>query len=95
MDAGKRLTAYKIFLSKPTPKWGADLSGINYDDIWYYLQSEAVKANKWEDVPKDIKKTFEKLGVPEAERKFFAGAESQFDSSVVYSHVNKELDRLG
>ncbi|HUB92401.1 MAG TPA: Fe-S cluster assembly protein SufB [Candidatus Saccharimonadales bacterium] len=91
----KRLTGYKIFLSKPTPKWGADLSNINYDDIYYYRQPKGKEANKWEDVPADIKRTFDKLGVPEAEAKFFAGAEAQFDSSVVYSHVNKELERLG
>jgi Fe-S cluster assembly protein SufB len=91
----KRLTALKIFYSKPMPKWGADLSGINFDDIWYYRNPKHVKAARWEDVPADIKNTFDKLGVPEAERKFFAGAESQFDSSVVYSHVNKELERQG
>ena len=91
----KRLTAYKIFLSKPTPLWGADLSAIDYDDIYYYRQPKGREANRWEDVPADIKKTFEKLGVPEAEAKFFAGAEAQFDSSVVYSHVNKELERQG
>ncbi len=91
----KRLLGYKVFLSKPMPKWGADLSDINFDEIWYYRNPKHVKATKWEDVPEDIKKTFDKLGVPEAERKFFAGAESQFDSSVVYSHVNKELERQG
>ncbi len=91
----KRLTAYRIFMSKPMPKWGADLSSINFDDIWYYRNPKHVKATNWEDVPQDIKNTFDKLGVPEAERRFFAGAESQFDSSVVYSHVNKELERQG
>lgn len=91
----KRLTAYKIFIGKAMPRWGADLSGINFDDIWYYRNPKHVKATNWEDVPQDIKNTFDKLGVPEAERKFFAGAESQFDSSVVYSHVNKELERQG
>ncbi|MCL5427560.1 MAG: Fe-S cluster assembly protein SufB [Candidatus Marsarchaeota archaeon] len=91
----KRLTAYKVFMSKPMPKWGADLSGIDFDDIWYYRNPKHVKAARWEDVPQDIKNTFEKLGVPEAERRFFAGAESQFDSSVVYSHVNKELEKQG
>ena len=91
----KRLSAYKIFLSKPTPNWGADLSSIDYDDIYYYRQPKGKEANRWEDVPEDIKRTFQKLGVPEAEAKFFAGAEAQFDSSVVYSHVNKELERQG
>ena len=91
----KRLTAYKIFESKPMPTWGADLSDIDFNDIYYYRNPKAKEAKKWEDVPEDIKRTFDKLGVPEAERKFFAGAEAQFDSSVVYSHVNEELDKLG
>ena len=91
----KRLDALKIFESKPMPKWGADLSGIDFQDVYYYRSPKALEANKWEDVPADIKRTFDKLGVPEAEQKFFAGAEAQFDSSVVYSHVNKELERQG
>ncbi|MDE1861169.1 MAG: Hint domain-containing protein, partial [Candidatus Micrarchaeota archaeon] len=91
----KRLTALKIFESKPMPMWGADLSRIKFDDFYYYMNPKAKEANKWENVPDDIKQTFDKLGVPEAERKFFAGAEAQFDSSVVYSHINKELESLG
>jgi Fe-S cluster assembly protein SufB len=91
----KRIAAFNIFESKPTPSWGADLSKINYDDFYYYMNPNAKEANKWENVPDDIKQTFNKLGVPEAERKFFAGAEAQFDSSVVYSHINLELEKLG
>lgn len=91
----KRLLGYKMFQSKPTPTWGADLSKIDYNDIYYYKQLKSKEGRKWEDVPEEIKKTFDKLGVPEAERKFFAGAEAQFDSGVVYSHVNEELERLG
>ena len=91
----KRLLGLSVFGSKPLPKWGADLSAIDFDDIYYYKSPKAKESNRWEDVPADIKRTFDKLGVPEAERKFFAGAEAQFDSSVVYSHVNKELERLG
>ena len=91
----KRLTALKIFNSKPTPKWGADLGTINYDDYYYFMTPKARESRKWEDVPQDIKQTFDKLGVPEAERKFFSGAEAQFDSSVVYSHINEELEKLG
>ena len=87
----KRLTAYKIFNSKPMPTWGADLGGIDFNDVYYYRSPKSKEAKSWEDVPEDIKRTFDKLGVPEAERKFFAGAEAQFDSSVVYSHVNEEL----
>lgn len=92
----KRLTAYKIFESKPTPMWGANLSEIRYDNFYYYMSpKKREEANKWENVPQDIKQTFDKLGVPEAERKFFSGAEAQFDSSVVYSHINEELEKLG
>ncbi len=91
----KRLTAYKIFESKPMPKWGADLSGIDFDDFYYYMKPKGKESSSWEDVPEDIKNTFDKLGVPEAERKFFAGAEAQFDSGVVYSHINEELEKLG
>ena len=91
----KRLTALKIFFSKPMPMWGANLSPIKFDDFYYYMNPKAKEANKWENVPDDIKQTFNKLGVPEAERKFFAGAEAQFDSSVVYSHINEELTKLG
>ncbi len=91
----KRLLGYKVFAGKPTPRWGADLSGIDYDDIYYYKQPKAKEGKSWEEVPEEIKKTFEKLGVPEAERKFFAGAEAQFDSGVVYSHINEELEKLG
>jgi Fe-S cluster assembly protein SufB len=91
----KRLTGYKIFESKPMPKWGADLSKIDFSDFYYYVKPKGKESNKWEDVPEDIKNTFDKLGVPEAERKFFSGAEAQFDSGVVYSHINEELDKLG
>ena len=91
----KRLTGYKIFESKPMPKWGADLSKIDFSDFYYYVKPKGKESSRWEDVPEDIKNTFDKLGVPEAERKFFSGAEAQFDSGVVYSHINEELDKLG
>ncbi len=90
-----RLTALKIFFEKPTPKWGGDLSKINYDDYYYFQKPKAKEVNNWAEMNPEIKNTFDKLGVPEAERKFFAGAEAQFDSGVVYSHINKELERLG
>ncbi len=91
----KRLTAYKMFVSKPLPTWGIDLSGIDFNDIYYYIKPGGKKSDSWENVPEDIKKTFDKLGIPEAERKFFAGAEAQFDSEVVYSHVKAELEKDG
>ncbi len=91
----KRLTGFRVFQSKPMPTWGADLNNIDFNEYYYFLKPKGKEAKNWEDVPPEIKDTFDKLGVPEAERKFFAGAEAQFDSGVVYSHVNKELDRLG
>jgi len=90
-----RLLGYKIFKSKPVPTWGADLSGIDYDDIYYYLNPKAGISDSWKDVPEDIKRTFEKLGVPEAERRFFAGAEAQYDSEVVYHHLREGLEKQG
>ncbi len=91
----KRLTGYRVFKSKPTPTWGADLSDIDYSDIYYYLRPGGKKADAWDQVPDDIKRTFDKLGIPEAERKFFAGAEAQYDSEVVYHHVKEELEKQG
>ena len=91
----KRLVGYKQFLAKPTPLWGGNLNDIDYDDIYYYLKPTDKKGNTWESVPDEIKKTFDKLGIPESERKFFAGAEAQYDSEVVYSHIKEELAKEG
>lgn len=91
----KRLTGYKVFKSRPMPTWGADLSGIDFDDVYYYVKPGGKKEDAWEKVPEDIKRTFDKLGIPEAERKFFSGAEIQYDSEVVYGHVREELEKQG
>ena len=91
----KRLTAYKIFTQKPTPSWGADLSQIDYDDIFYYMRPTDKKGSSWDSVPEDIKRTFDKLGIPEAEKKFFAGAEAQYDSEVVYHNIREDLSKQG
>ncbi len=91
----RRLTAYKVFQSKPMPTWGADLSGIDFNDIYYYLRPTDKKGSSWDSVPEEIKRTFDKLGIPEAERKFFAGAEAQYDSEVVYHNVREDLERQG
>jgi Fe-S cluster assembly scaffold protein SufB len=91
----KRLTGYKQFLAKPTPQWGGNLNNIDYNDIYYYLKPTDKKGSNWESVPEEIKKTFDKLGIPEAERKFFAGAEAQYDSEVVYSHIREDLEKQG
>ncbi|MCL5008001.1 MAG: Fe-S cluster assembly protein SufB [Candidatus Marsarchaeota archaeon] len=91
----KRLLGLKIFLEKPNPSWGPDLSKIDYDDIYYYVNPNAKRSVNWEDLPSEIKETFDKLGIPEAERRFFAGAEAQFDSEVVYHNLREELHKQG
>ena len=72
-----RLKAYEIFMRKPMPNWGADLSGIDFDNIHYYVKSSEKTEKDWDDVPAYIKDTFDKLGIPEAERKFLAGVSAQ------------------
>ena len=90
-----RLDSYEVFRDKPDLDWGADLSGLDYEKIRYYVTHSDAPASNWDDVPKDIKNTFDKLGIPEAEQKFLSGAGGQYDSEVVYHGVKEELDRLG
>jgi len=90
-----RLDAYETFLSKPMPNWGADLSGIDFDNIFYYLKPAEINARSWDDVPDTIKNTFERLGIPEAERKFLAGVGAQYESEVIYHSLKKELEDQG
>ncbi len=90
-----RLRALAIFLSKPVPTWGPDLSGLNFDDITYYTRSGEGKASNWDEVPKDIKDTFDKLGVPEMERKYLAGSVAQFESEGVYSKLLRRWEDKG
>ncbi|HEY8637576.1 MAG TPA: Fe-S cluster assembly protein SufB, partial [Candidatus Limnocylindrales bacterium] len=82
-------------VSKPRPTWGGDLEQIDFDSIFYYLKPSAGAERTWEDVPEDIKNTFERLGIPEMERKFLAGVGAQYDSEVVYHSVKEELSKLG
>jgi len=90
-----RHQALDIFLSKPMPTWGADLSGIDFDEIFYYLRPSSGSEKSWDDVPENIKNTFERLGIPEAERKFLAGVGAQYDSEVVYHSLRQEWEKLG
>jgi len=87
-----RLKAYNEFIKKSNPSFGPDLSEINFQDLTYYIKSSKESSRSWEDVPKNIKDTFEKLGIPEAEQKFLAGVSTQFESEVVYHNTLKELD---
>lgn len=90
-----RLEALKIFYGKKMPLWGADLSNLNFDDICYYSNSSGKQSQSWADVPKEIKKTFDKIGVPQSERKFLAGLGAQYDSEVVYQSISKMLSKKG
>ncbi len=90
-----RLRALEIFLKKPMPNWGADLSELNFDDIYYYVKPAEKQVRSWDDVPENIKKTFDRLGIPEAERKFLAGVGAQYDSEVVYHNIREELEKQG
>src|SRR3989344_4347784 len=90
-----RLLALEIFYSKPTPAWGGDLTKINYDDIFYYIKPTAKKVNSWEDLPAEIKDTYDRIGIPEAEKKFLGGVSAQYESEVVYKSIKKTLDKKG
>ncbi len=91
----QRLKAYQIFLEKKMPAWGADLSKIDFDNITYYLKATEKQATSWEDLPADIKETYDRIGVPEAEKDFLAGVSAQYESEVVYESMSKELQKLG
>src|SRR5256886_2423171 len=90
-----RLRALQIWDKKELPTWGADLSTIDFQNIYYYLKSTEKQGKTWEDVPADIKNTFDRLGVPQAERKFLAGVAAQYESEVVYHSLHKELESKG
>lgn len=90
-----RLKAYEIFLSKKMPQWGGELSGIDFQDIHYFLRASDKSERKWEDVPDEIKRTFDKIGIPEAEKKFLAGVSSQYDSEVVYQNLKGQWEDKG
>ncbi len=90
-----RLKSYERFLEKPLPDWGADLSAIDFDAITYYLKATATQSGSWEDLPKEIKETYDKIGVPEAEKNFLAGVSAQYESEVVYESFDAALKRQG
>ena len=90
-----RLKSLDYFESRPTPQWGGDLDQINFDDIHYFVRASERAERDWDDVPEDIKNTFDRLGIPEAERKFLAGVGAQYESEVVYHQVNEQLEKQG
>jgi Fe-S cluster assembly protein SufB len=90
-----RLRAYKHFEARAMPHWGGDLTKLDFSKIVYYRKPSEREEKSWDDVPDQIKKTFERLGIPEAERKFLAGVGAQYDSEVVYHSVREDLQKLG
>ena len=89
-----RLKSLEIFNSKPMPNWGGHI-GVNFQDIFYYLKPTEQQGKTWDEVPEEIKKTFERLGIPEAERKYLSGVKAQFESEVVYGSLQEDLAKKG
>jgi Fe-S cluster assembly protein SufB len=90
-----RLKALKHFQGRPMPWWGADLSGIDFDDIYYYLRPTEKQAATWDELPEEMRQTWDKLGIPEAEKKFLGGVTAQYESEVVYHKIKEDLESKG
>src|SRR4051794_19922804 len=91
-----RLKALDHLLSRPQPTWGSPmLAEVDYDNIHYFVRASEKATKTWDDVPEDIKKTFDRLGIPEAERKFLSGVGAQYESEVVYHQVREDLEKQG
>jgi len=90
-----RLKSFDLFEKRPMPTWGADLSGINFDDIYYYIKPVSQQGKTWNDIPAEIKDTFDRLGIPQAEQKYLAGVTAQYESEAVYHKVREDLEKLG
>ncbi|MFZ0370767.1 MAG: Fe-S cluster assembly protein SufB [Halobacillus sp.] len=90
-----RLKALEQFYKMPMPQWGGDLSELNFDDITYYVKPSERSERSWDEVPEEIKNTFDRLGIPEAEQKYLSGVSAQYESEVVYHNMEKDLEDLG
>ena len=90
-----RLRSLEIFDRKPMPDWGGELGNIDFQDIYYYIRASEKQGRTWDEVPDDIKNTFDRLGIPEAERKFLAGVSAQYESEVVYHSIREDLEAQG
>ncbi|MGP4068968.1 Fe-S cluster assembly protein SufB [Halobacillus sp. B29] len=90
-----RLKSLEQFYKMPMPQWGGDLSELNFDDITYYVKPSERSERSWDEVPEEIKNTFDRLGIPEAEQKYLAGVSAQYESEVVYHNMEKDLEDLG
>jgi len=91
----ERLKALDIFYSKPMPQWGGDLSELDFDEIIYYVKPSERQGTSWDEVPPEIKNTFDKLGIPEAEQKYLSGVSAQYESEVVYQSLEQDLEKHG
>ncbi|NNE95350.1 MAG: Fe-S cluster assembly protein SufB, partial [Acidimicrobiales bacterium] len=91
----KRTKALRHFDKRPMPTWGGDMSEIYFDDIYYYIKPTEGQVDSWDDLPDAIKDTYEKLGIPEAERKYLAGVTAQYESEVVFHRNREDLERQG
>ncbi len=90
-----RLRSLEIFEKKAMPNWGGELRGLDFDNIHYYVRPTEKNARSWDDVPENIKNTFDRLGIPEAERKFLAGVGAQYESEVIYHNLREDLEKQG
>ena len=90
-----RLKAYRHYMERPMPNWGPDLSGLDLDEIYFYVRPEEIDQKSWDDVPEAIKNTFDRLGIPEAEQRYLAGVGAQYDSEMVYHNINERLEKQG
>jgi Fe-S cluster assembly protein SufB len=90
-----RLEALKIFFQKPMPTWGGNLGDLNFQDIFYFVRASAGQERDWSEVPEDIRKTYDRLGIPEAEKKYLAGVKAQYESEVVYGSLKEDLANKG
>src|SRR5690625_5276704 len=90
-----RLKALEHFYKRPMPQWGGDLSELEFDELTYYVKPSDRIERSWDEVPEEIKQTFERLGIPEAEQKYLAGVSAQYESEVVYQSLKEDLEELG
>jgi Fe-S cluster assembly protein SufB len=90
-----RLKSLDLYEKRPMPTWGADLSGIDFDNIFYYIKPVAQQGKTWNDIPLEIKDTFDRLGIPQAEQKYLAGVTAQYESEAVYHKMREDLEKLG
>src|SRR5690348_12254615 len=92
----RRLKGLRLFDRKPMPNWGADLTGIDFENIKYFVRSTEKQAASWDDLPADIKSTYDKLGIPEAEKqRLVAGVAAQYESEVVYHKIREDFEEKG